>query len=125
MRQKFNKGQIIFHYSFNEEDLHGYGTILKDTVASNAEDIVLIQVNESGECETYADRIMIPSKDTVCKKCGCVICKEPDYTTGVHHLHYCPNCDDYKTFPETEKKDPSDFKKRLDDSIEEFKKQMR
>lgn len=57
MKKNFKKKQLIFNYNYFAKDLHGFGEVLKTTKIESGDDVVLIQVNESGECETTADRL--------------------------------------------------------------------
>ena len=118
MKREFKKGEVIFHYDHLNEDLHGFGKNLKDTIAEGNDSIVLIEANLSGECETTADRIYRVDEQLQCCRCGCVVVDE--WEGDIDYPYYCPDCDENKYRVEVTQVDDEDWEEVLRDSIGRF-----
>lgn len=118
MKREFKQGDVIFHYRYWEPDLHGFGKVLKDTVAEDNDSIVLIEANRSGECETTADRIYKVKEHVQCSRCGCVVVEE--WEGDIDYPYYCPDCDENMYGFETNVVEAKDWDEVLRDSIGRF-----
>ena len=117
MKREFKAGEVIFHYDYLNDDLHGFGKVLKDVVTENDDDIILIEVNNSGECETTADRVYKIATRRICHRCGCVVLAEHG---NIGYPYYCPDHDENLYNRETDFIGMEQFKECLKDSIGRF-----
>ena len=120
MKKNFKKKQLIFNYNYLAKDLHGFGEVLKATKVESGDDIVLIQVNESGECETTADRLYVPAGDRICRKCGCVVLKQGNKEQHEIYPYFCPDCDEDLFTKDTVKVKAKEYLECLKDSRGRF-----
>lgn len=125
--RKFKKGQEVFINDTMEPDLRGFGKILVDTETTEDDNIVLNQVNKSGENEEDAGNIYKLAEGKICRKCGCVVCVEhknftsdSDLPDSHNYPYYCPKCDENLFHFEVE--DTDDYENCLQRSKDEFEK---
>lgn len=118
MKREFKKGEIVFVWNHWEADLNGFGQVLKDEVAENGDEIVLVQVNNSGEVEEVADKIFKLMPRRICAKCGCAILVE--HEEDAKYPYYCPCCDENMYTVETTQVSYAEYDECLKDSIGRF-----
>lgn len=118
MKRKFKKDETVFVFNYLEPDLCGFGKVLQDTETDNAADIVLVQVNRSGETEETADRIYKLAENVICRKCGCAVCHE--HEEDIDYPYYCPDCDENLYSFEADRINPELYTTSLTASIGRF-----
>ena len=125
--RKFEENEVVFVNDIWEPDLRGFGKILIAEETTEDDNIVLCQVNGSGENHEEAGKIYKLAKGYICSRCGCVLCEEHhDFTNeddepGDHDYPlYCPMCDENFFYIEAEQTDQYD--QCLHRSREEFEK---
>lgn len=107
--------------NYFEKDLHGFGRVLKTVRTEFSDDIVLVEVNNSGETEVTADRVYPIARNRICKKCSCVVLNGPHEDAFQQPWpYYCPDCDGEMTTQETMRVTPEEFKECLKDSTGRF-----
>lgn len=118
MKREFKAGEIIFHEDYFNADLNGFGKVLEDIIVDDADDMILVEVNHSGENETTADRVYRVDEQLQCCRCGCVVVDE--YDTNNDYPYYCPDCQENKYRIEVTQVDDEDWGECLKDSIGRF-----
>ena len=125
--RKFKEDEVVFVNDIWEPDLRGFGKILVAEETTEDDNIVLCQVNGSGENQEKAGNIYKLAEGYICSRCGCVLCEEHhDFTKeddepGDHDYPlYCPKCDENLFYFEAEQTDQYD--QCLHRSREEFEK---
>ena len=93
MKREFKAGDIIFHEDYLDRSMHGFGRILKDAVVENADDTVLVSVNDGGKSRTMGDFVYKLSEGMICPRCRCVLLREHHITNDMYP-HFCPDCDE-------------------------------
>ena len=118
MKREFKKGEMMFHHDYYNDDLRGFGRVLEDVVVEDADDLMLVEVNNSGENETTADRVYRIDEQLQCCRCGCVVVDEHD--VNIDYPYYCPDCDENKYRIDVTQVDDEDWASVLNDSIGRF-----
>ena len=118
MKREFKAGDVIFHYDYLNDDLHGFGKVLREAVVEYNDDMMLVEVNRSGENETTSDRVYKISEQLQCCRCGCVVVDE--HYTNTDYPYYCPDCQENKYRIDVTQVDDDDWDECLKDSIGRF-----
>lgn len=125
--REFKEGEVVFVNDICEPDLRGFGEILISEEATEDDNIILCQVNGSGENQEEAGNVYKLAEGFICSRCGCVLCQEHhDFTNeddepGDHNYPlYCPKCNKNLFYIEAERTDQYD--QCLQHSREEFKR---
>lgn len=119
MKREFKAGELVFHEDYFNDDLNGFGRILEDVVLEDANDLTVVEVNNSGENETTADRIYKIAEKRICPRCGCVLLHEFHETRDAY-TYVCPDCDENFFAIEARRVSDSEWSKCLTDSIGRF-----
>ena len=118
MKREFKKGEVVFVWNYWEADLNGFGKVLQDKVVDSGDEIVLVEVNKSGELEEVADKIFKLMPRRICSKCGCAILAE--HEGNAKYPYYCPCCDENMYTFETQQVSCKEYNECLKDSIGRF-----
>ena len=90
----FKAGEKVFNLEpcAGDSDLRDWAAVCKDTTVEEADEIVLIEMQNGGENETTADSLYQIADGKFCPRCGGQLCIE--HHPELDYPYYCPQCDE-------------------------------